>query len=99
MLGLTFTSEFQARTKKGQPHQKTTGVTNTSCTQPGTNSKNECQLGIIPPIARMNTGAVNKHAIQNRRLMSTNSGFGPSSSVSITSSKAIPHFGQLPGWS
>ena len=97
MFGLKFTTEFQARWKNGQPHQKTTGVTSASCTQPGTLFKTECQLGTIPPMVKMKTGTVSAQPIQNRRLMSTNSGFGPSPSAAITGSKAMPHFGQLPG--
>ena len=36
-------------------------------------------------------------AIQKRRVMSTSSGFGPSSAEMVIGSSAIPHFGQAPG--
>ncbi len=96
IFGLRLITEFQARTKNGQPHQKTTGVTKTICTQPGTASKYGRQLGIIPPMAKTKTGKVRIAPIHNRRLMSINSRFGPSSMAATTGSKAMPHFGQLP---
>ena len=36
---------------------------------------------------------------QKRRVKSTSSGFSSSSSVGITGSSVMPHFGQSPGWS
>ncbi len=51
----------------------------------------------ISPMAMSMTGTVRARLPQNRRLISTSSGFSASSSVMVRGSKAIPHLGQLPG--
>jgi hypothetical protein len=43
------------------------------------------------------SGTVNIPATQVRRVKSTSSGFGPSSSEGSSGSSAIPHIGQVPG--
>jgi hypothetical protein len=43
------------------------------------------------------TGVVRTRLIQKRRVMSTNSGFGPSSMTTVVGSSAIPQIGQSPG--
>ncbi len=43
------------------------------------------------------TGTVSAPPIQNRRVMSKSSAFGPWSSVTSAGSSAMPQIGQLPG--
>ena len=50
-----------------------------------------------PPISIANTGRVSTSAIQNRLVMSINSGSGASSSETCSGSSAMPQIGQLPG--
>ena len=45
------------------------------------------------------SGADSPSAIQNRRVMSASSGFGGSSSDTVSGSRAMPHFGHVPGLS
>ena len=98
MLRLRVSSDCQRRTKNGQPAQITTGVGETSCiqfdnvwsTQPWPPTK-------CPPISRMTAGRANTKPIQNRRVMSANSGFGAASRVATSGSRAMPQIGQLPG--
>ena len=42
-------------------------------------------------------GSVSASPIQNRRVMSTSSGFGPPSAVMDSGSSAMPQIGQFPG--
>ena len=42
-------------------------------------------------------GRLNAAAIQNRRVMSSSSGFGSSSAVIVRGSSAMPQIGQAPG--
>ncbi len=100
MLGLRWRTDAQARWKNGQPHHSTTGVVRMSCTQLTTRmSSRPCsgRPGSMSAIASRKTGRLRTSPTQKRRLMSVNSGFGPSSTV--RGSRAMPHFGQLPGWS
>jgi hypothetical protein len=48
-------------------------------------------------IASRKTGAPTIAPIRKRRVMATNSGFGPSSRPTVRGSSAMPHFGQAPG--
>ena len=99
MLRLRVTSDCQPRTKNGQPPHSTTGVDRTSwlqshavgpsaATSPGAS---------ISPIASASTGTVRARLTQKRRVMSTSSWLGPSSAVTSSGSRAMPHLGQLPG--
>ena len=51
----------------------------------------------ISAMATAKTGTVSARLTQKRRFMSMSSGFGPSSAVTSSGSRAIPHFGQAPG--
>src|SRR5207245_4667467 len=51
----------------------------------------------MSPMARASSGSVSTSPIQNRRVMSTSSGSGPSTAPTVRSSSAMPHFGQFPG--
>src|SRR5205085_7156542 len=44
-----------------------------------------------------NRGSVNTTDVQNRRVMSTSSGSGPSCNAGTRGSNAMPQMGQLPG--
>src|ERR687891_369182 len=48
-------------------------------------------------IARMNSGNESAALIQKRRVMSTKSGLGASSRLTVLGSSAIPQIGQEPG--
>ena len=72
MLGLTFLIEDTARSKKGQPPQRTTGVVRMNWIQIETCGViNWWTFGSISAIARMNTGSVRIAEITKRRRMST----------------------------
>ena len=99
MFGLRFTTDVQARSKKGRPAQTTTGVAQANCSQFET-----ARLIGSPPapasisvIARANTGKPIAAAIQNRRRMSISSRFGPSSAVTMSGWSAMPQLGQGTG--
>ena len=51
----------------------------------------------MSPIASTTTGRLNAGRIQNRRVMSSSSGFGSSSAVIVRGSSAMPQIGQAPG--
>jgi hypothetical protein len=51
----------------------------------------------MSPIARTNTGRPSAAAIHRRRVMSTSSGFGGSSTVTVRGSSAMPQIGHDPG--
>src|SRR5581483_10554259 len=102
MFGLALTMDARKRWKNGQPHHHTTGVAHAS----------EIQFTVAAPsvivndsrvsmsiIAIRNTGAPNATEIQNRRVMSTSSGFGLSDRSGTRGSSAMPHFGHAPGLS
>src|SRR4029077_10208948 len=98
MLGLTLRIDIQARSKNGQPHQKTTPVDRTSFSQLS-GPANRCRgfPGSISAIAIRKTGSPRTTPTQNRFVMSTSSGFGPSSTVTVRGSSAMPHLGHEPG--
>ena len=53
----------------------------------------------MPAIAYRTSGTVSASAIQKRRPMSRSSGSSPASATGSADSRAMPHFGQLPGTS
>ncbi len=53
--------------------------------------------GTISDIATMNSGRESTALIQNRRFISTSSGLGSSSRLTVLGSKAIPQIGHDPG--
>ena len=90
-----------ARSKNGQPAQSTTGVAQHQA-DPVRHAHVEpsAQAHARAPCrpSRARTPAAPEHAaIQNRRVMSTSSGFGPSSSVTVRGSSAMPQIGHAPG--
>ena len=94
-------TEAQPRTKNGQPAHSTTGVARTSWIQllvvAGIASAIESTKCV--PITSRTIGTVSTAPIQNRRVMSTSSAFGPASEVTTSGSRAIPQIGQEPGLS
>ena len=99
MFGLRFTTEVQARSKKGRPAQTTTGIAQASCSQ----FETAREIGSPPApraisvIASANTGNPIAAAIQKRRVMSISSTFGPSSGVTVRGWSAMPQWGQGAG--
>jgi hypothetical protein len=53
--------------------------------------------GIRSDIARRKTGRASERLHQKRRVMSISSGLSSSSRATTFSSRAMPHFGQVPG--
>ena len=91
MLGLRLTSDAQPRSKNGQPPQSTTGVASSKLQpvdvcgeiQPWTGSRE------MRPHGQQRAAAASATApIQKRRVMSTSSGFGPSSAVGTSRAPA-----------
>ena len=100
MFRLRLTREAHPRMKNGQPPQSTTGVAKTSCTQVRRRAEKACCTGwpgSISDIARSTSGTVRSRLIQNRRVMSTSSGFTSSSRLTVRGSSAMPQMGQVPG--
>ena len=99
MFGLRLTIDVHARSKNGQPAQNTTGV---ASARPSQLIAAPRAIVSRPPaamsaIATTTIGAASAAAIRKRRVMSTSSGFGPSSSVAVIGSSAIPQIGHAPG--
>src|SRR3954451_5432703 len=97
MLRLRLATDCGPRTKNGQPAHSTTGVGKASCTQLDGDAASGCQPNRCPPISSATTGSVSSTPIQNRRVMSMSSGFGPVSAVGVSGSSAMPQIGQEPG--
>src|SRR5690606_5899940 len=97
MLGLRFTTDCQPRTKNGCPAHSTTGTDSTSSIHVCVVMLNQPNCG--PNIASTVTMRVNGKVHQNLREKSFNSGLSSSSRLGINGSSAMPHFGQVPGWS
>ncbi len=87
MLRLRLRIDCHPRAKKGAPPQSTTGVASRSWSQ---------GFPIIP-MDTIISGTVSATLTQKRRVMSASSGSGPSSSVTVSGSRAMPHFGHAPG--
>src|SRR6202047_5465917 len=96
MLRWRVIKEFQPRTKNGAPAHSTTGVDNANEIQFDHEGGTSCRPRWLP-ISVANTGRVSTSAIQNRLVMSINSGSGASSSETCSGSSAMPQIGQLPG--
>ena len=93
-------SEFSPRTRTAMPPRAQTGIEKANELHPEVfmSGKAACrEAGTCSAIASASTGTVSVKPNQNRRVMSTSSGFGPSSPVATTGSSAMPHFGQAPG--
>ena len=100
MFGLTFLNDAHIRSKNGLPHQTTTGVASASSIQLTADdprrSVSEPPVS-MSPIVRTKTGKASMTPTQNRRVMSTSSGFGASLRSATRGSSAIPHLGHAPG--
>src|SRR5882724_5292793 len=94
-------SEFQQRTKNGQPAQRTTGVVKRNWIpwlRRGEIKCARCRPRMKCAIASRKTGVVRIVAIQKRRVMSLASEFSSfGSPVAATGSRVIPQIGQWPG--
>ena len=100
MFRLRLTSDAQPRWKKGHPAQSTTGVASRNMIQADRRGGTRWwspRAGTCPPISKTTTGSVSASPIQNRRVMSASSGFGPASAVTDSGSSAMPQIGQFPG--
>ena len=113
MLSCQVRKERQPRSRNGQPAQSTIGVASVACTHcdhvtfmrcgsPEAVAKRSTHAvtstpGNASPMARRRSGTVRTSATQNRRNMSTSSGFGPSPADGANGSSAMPQIGQLPG--
>ena len=100
MFTLRLTREAHPRVKNGQPPQRTTGVARTNCTKVRRRLENTCWIGCagnMSDMASSKRGTVRITLIQNRRVMSTSSGFAASSRLTVCGSRAIPQMGQVPG--
>jgi hypothetical protein len=99
MFKLRFRMEAQPRSKNGQPPQRTTGVASTSWSQVRRRPETRCDTGVPTTISAMamnSKGALRARLTQNRRVISSSSGFA-SSVVTVRGSKAMPQMGQKPG--
>src|SRR5882762_1570221 len=101
MLRCRELSEFQPRTKNGQPAQRTTGGEKMNWIhwlRRGGIQWSRCRPGMKCAMASRKTGAVRRVAIQKRRVMSLASELSSSGlAVTETGSRAIPQIGQYPG--
>src|SRR5665811_1325058 len=94
-------TDFQPRTKKGQPPHKTTGVASTNsihcttCMERPPGSQDGARSAVI---ASTNAGNASTELTQNLRVILLSSLLS-SSTLTVTGSSVMPHFGQLPGWS
>ncbi len=84
---------------KIQPPQRMTGVARSSsnhCRHRGKINSAICSGQNSAPMALINTGMANAALTQKRLLISMSSALSSSTSTDM-GSRAIPHFGQLPG--
>ena len=91
--------DCQPLTKKGSPHQRTTGVASANSIHAQALAENRCCIGIEGRNAETisaSIGAASATLIHNRLVMSANSGLA-SSAVTSRGSSAIPQIGQAPG--
>ncbi len=99
MLRFQVRSESQARWKKGQPAQRTTGVLRANWSQREVSLMTQAGgLGRRCAIARRKTGRLRAAPIHMRRDMSSSSLVSSSSPLeTVLGSRAMPQMGQLPG--
>ena len=100
ILRLRVTSEVQPRSKNGLPPHRTTGLAIANWTQPQVRSEanpSSGRPGMRSAMAMTKTGRLRTRLTQNRRVMSTSSGLGASSRITVVGSSAMPQSGQSPG--
>jgi hypothetical protein len=96
MFGLRLMNERVQRSKNGKPAHTTTGVES---------QFDPALCGRFHPAQPVAEHGQDEHhgrqrqRPQNLRRKSVSSGFSSSSRLGNKGSRAIPHFGQLPGWS
>src|SRR4029450_5613388 len=92
MFSFLVRTEVQARVKKGQPAQSTTGVASASCSQTDTLAGTASSIAETSsePISSTTIGIDSATAIQKRCVMSISSALGPVAVVTVTGSRAIP---------
>ncbi len=91
--------DCQPRTKKGNPHQITTGVASANSIHPHALAVNRCCMGMEGRNAETisaSMGTASTTLIQSRLVILTSSGL-ESSEVISRGSSAIPQIGQEPG--
>src|ERR1017187_5308866 len=99
MLRLRCTMDCQPLTKKGNPHQRTTGVASANSIHAQALAESRCCIGIEgrkAEIISASMGVASATLIQNRLVILTSSGL-ESSAVTSRGSSAIPQIGQEPG--
>lgn len=93
-------NDLAPRTRRGHPHQNTTGVASANCSQPLMLGEIQRLMGrpIIGPIDRINSGTERATPIQNRRFISLYWASSPEDVGSTNlGSRSIPQIGSLPG--
>src|SRR4051794_15569851 len=93
------TIDAAARTKNGQPHQRTTGVAKASSIHGSHGFIASLCMPNISDMPRKSSGIEKIRLMTKRRRMSSSSAFGASSSDAVIGSSAIPQIGQTPGLS
>jgi hypothetical protein len=93
-----FFTDAHARAKNGAPAQSTTGVASANSTHTTSFAGSVCASDVVMcTIASASTGTVKMRLTQKRRVMSRSSGFSTSAAVTVRGSRAMPHFGHVPG--
>src|SRR5689334_19045791 len=96
MFRLRVVTDCAPRTKNGHPAQSTTGVASTNCAKLDVVGDGQCAPKCTL-ISRTVTGTLKARPTQNRRVISTSSGFGALSALTVSGSSAMPQIGQAPG--
>src|SRR5271165_3834662 len=99
MLGLRCTTDCQPRTKKGNPHHRTTGVASANSIQVHVLADNRCCRGMEGRNAEIISASIGTESaapIHNLLVISISSGL-ISSAVTSRGSSAMPQIGHEPG--
>ena len=100
MLRRIVTSERQPRTKNGAPPHRMTGLASTSWAQGSARAAaapTSITPGAISTMAIAISGTDSARLTQNRRVMSSSSGSGGSTALTVRGSSAMPQIGHAPG--
>ncbi len=97
MLRWRVTIEVQPRWKNGQPAHSTIGAVSASCSQGFIAGGTNWTPSISETIEIASSGMVSTPATHSRRVKSTSSGLGASSSEGSSGSSPMPQIGQVPG--
>ena len=96
MLRWRVTIDVQPRRKKGHPAHSTIGAVSASCAQGLIAGGTTWMSSISATIEIVSSGTVSAAATHVRRVKSTSSGLGASSSDGSSGSSAMPQIGQVP---